>query len=96
MALGSTQPLTKMSTIARERLANTRFRDKPERPFARQRLGKHRLRAGIVEPDTELSVWQAMVHARFQVNAFMKSSSRSLGGGNLHSVLWQLEKAVHS
>jgi hypothetical protein len=34
----------------------TRFRDKPERPFARQRFGKHRLKAAIVEPDKELSV----------------------------------------
>jgi hypothetical protein len=42
--------------MATQRLANTPFRDKLETPFARQRLGKHHLKAGIVEPDTELSV----------------------------------------
>jgi hypothetical protein len=34
----------------------TRFHEKPENPFARKPLGKHLLRAGIVEPDTELSI----------------------------------------
>jgi hypothetical protein len=64
--------------------------------FARQRLGKHCLKAGIVEPDTELSICQAAVHARFRNNAFMKSSSGTLGGGDLCSVLPQLEKGVNS
>jgi hypothetical protein len=47
-------------------------------PFARQWLGKNRLKAGIVEPDMELSICWATVHARFRDNAFMKSSSEHL------------------
>jgi hypothetical protein len=59
-------------------------------PFARQRLGKQRLKAGIVEADTELAICKPTVYARVRDNAFMKNTNRALGGGDLYSVLWQL------
>jgi hypothetical protein len=44
-------------SFARQRLLKTRFRNnKLEQSIAEQRLGKHRLKAGIMETDTELSI----------------------------------------
>jgi hypothetical protein len=54
---------------------------------ARQRFGKHSLKVGIVEPDTELFICWATVHAHFRDDTFMKNSNGTLGGGDLYSVL---------
>jgi hypothetical protein len=43
-------------SIARQRLVKTGFRDKLEQSIPEQRFGKHRLKAEILEPDTELSI----------------------------------------
>jgi hypothetical protein len=52
-----TRPESRSNPFVRQLFADTRFRDnKPDKPFARQRLDKHRLKAGIAEPDTELSI----------------------------------------
>jgi hypothetical protein len=59
---------------------------KAGKPYARQRFGKNCLKVGIVERETELSIWQATVHTRFRDNAFMRSSRGHLGGGDRYSV----------